>query len=91
MKKEKGIFEQDGISYDYFKCPKCKEELMDMNQLGKTADKYRKLKDAQKTKISRWGNSLAIRISKEFVDALNLKDGDQVLLVKENKTLKILV
>lgn len=29
-------------------------------------------------KVSKWGNSLAVRLPKKVVDALNLKDGDEV-------------
>jgi antitoxin MazE len=28
--------------------------------------------------VSRWGNSLAVRLPSEVVDALNLKEGDQI-------------
>jgi antitoxin MazE len=30
--------------------------------------------------VSRWGNSLAVRLPKSVVDALNLKEGDDVAL-----------
>ena len=28
--------------------------------------------------VSKWGNSLAVRLPSEVVDALNLKEGDQI-------------
>jgi antitoxin MazE len=34
-----------------------------------------------KMQISRWGNSLAVRLSKSLVDELNLKEGDQLNVV----------
>ena len=29
-------------------------------------------------KVSKWGNSLAVRIPAEVVDSLNLKEGDEI-------------
>jgi antitoxin MazE len=29
-------------------------------------------------KVSKWGNSLAVRLPSEVVEALNLKEGDQI-------------
>jgi len=34
----------EGISYNYFKCDKCGEEIVDMNQLHNVAEKYRIMK-----------------------------------------------
>lgn len=31
-------------------------------------------------KVSKWGNSLAVRLPKKVVDALELKDGDEIHL-----------
>ena len=35
--------------------------------------------------VSKWGNSLAVRLPKDVVDALKLKEGDHVKLVANNK------
>jgi len=32
-------------------------------------------------RVSRWGNSLAVRLPRELVDALNLKSGDELEVV----------
>jgi antitoxin MazE len=40
--------------------------------------------------ISKWGNSLAVRLPKAVVDKLELKEGDEVEVVAtEERTLKI--
>lgn len=44
----------EGIGYSYFKCEKCKEEIVDMKQLHHVAEKYRQLK-RYKVKVSDWG------------------------------------
>ena len=35
--------------------------------------------------VSKWGNSLAVRLPKDVVDALKLKEGDHVKLVASGK------
>jgi antitoxin MazE len=40
--------------------------------------------------ISKWGNSLAIRLPKAIADTLELKEGDEVdLVAKDNRTLEV--
>ncbi|MBC5800639.1 MAG: AbrB/MazE/SpoVT family DNA-binding domain-containing protein [Candidatus Eremiobacteraeota bacterium] len=39
--------------------------------------------------ISRWGNSLALRIPKAAVDAANLHEGDSVTISEDGGTLRI--
>jgi len=38
---EKTAKTPEGISYDYFKCNKCGEEIVDIKQLHNVAKKYR--------------------------------------------------
>ena len=38
----------------------------------------------QKTKVSKWGNSLAIRLSSVIVKELGIKEGDQLILNPRN-------
>ena len=42
-----------------------------------------------KALVSRWGNSLALRIPKAAVEALALEDGDAVTITEEKGTLRI--
>lgn len=39
------------------------------------------------TKIQKWGNSYAVRIPKSFIEDLKLKEGFEVNLTVQNKTL----
>ena len=42
---EKSGKTQDKVSYSYFRCNNCKEELLDMKQLEALATEYKRLKD----------------------------------------------
>jgi len=40
--------------------------------------------------VAKWGNSLAVRLPQSVVDALNLKDGDQIeIQVMGERTLEV--
>jgi len=91
MELKKGMFKQDNVEYSYYQCPKCKEEILDMSQLSKAAKQYRKLKSAKKIKFMKWGNSIAVRIAKDFIKDLNIKPGKEAHMVKEGKELKIIL
>ncbi len=79
----------EGIEYNYFKCEKCGEEIVDMKQLHDVAQKYREMKRFN-AKISKWGMSLGLRIPKELVKKYNLKDSKEVIIIPEEKGLKII-
>ena len=39
--------------------------------------------------VAKWGNSLAVRLPAELVRQLDLKEGDQIDLVKDDSTLRV--
>lgn len=39
--------------------------------------------------IARWGNSLAVRLPKDLVRELGLREGDQIDLVKDDGVVKV--
>ncbi|MGE3062325.1 MAG: AbrB/MazE/SpoVT family DNA-binding domain-containing protein [bacterium] len=41
------------------------------------------------TKINAWGNSLAVRIPKNILDELKLKENDSVTVERENNCIRI--
>lgn len=41
------------------------------------------------TKVITWGTSLGIRIPKPFVDELNLKSGDKILMERERNEIVV--
>lgn len=83
MEEGIGTFKEDSIAYKYWKCTKCKREVLDMGQLHEVAEKYRELRRAYAITISKWGNALAIRIPKEIVVSQKIKSGETVRVQKE--------
>jgi len=85
------FFEEDGVEYEYWECQKCGEELLDMNQLHKTAEEYRKLKRSKDIKFMKWGNSIAVRIPKTISDEVGITPGKEGIIVKEKNYIKIML
>ncbi len=78
----------EGVEYRYSKCGKCGEEIVDMKQLHAVAQQYRVMKKYT-AKISKWGESLAIRMPKELVKQYSLKQNEDVTLIPDKKAIKI--
>ena len=79
----------EGVDYSYFKCKKCGEEILDMAQLHNVAEKYREMK-RYNVKLSKWGQSLGLRIPKEVARKYNLKDDREVTVIPEKEGIRIL-
>lgn len=79
----------EGVTYRYFSCGKCGEEIVDMKQLHDVARKYRDMKTFR-AKISKWGMSLGIRIPKELVKKYQFKDDEEVMIIPDEKGIKII-
>jgi len=79
----------DGIGYEYYKCS-CGEEVLDMEQLHEVAEKYRKMK-RHYAKISKWGQSLGLRIPKELSTKYKLTPKSNVAIIDEEDGLKLVV
>ena len=79
----------EGIEYNYFKCTKCGEEILNMNQLHNVAEKNRTMKNYH-VKLTKWGLSLGIRIPKEVVEKYKLKDNEEVVLIPDGKGIKLI-
>ncbi|MFH1409620.1 MAG: AbrB/MazE/SpoVT family DNA-binding domain-containing protein, partial [Nanoarchaeota archaeon] len=88
----KGIMEPkrgktpEGVSYAYFRCKKCSEEIVDMKQLHEVAERYRTMKK-YRVKVNKWGLSFGIRIPKEVFK--KYKFGEEVSLIPEKEGVKI--
>ena len=87
MREKKGEYDE-GVSYSYWHCPKCGEELIDMRQLHDVAEKYRNLKQYTVT-VSKWGDSDAIRIPKELSKQYRFNTKKTVRLIPEKTGIKI--
>lgn len=79
----------EGIEYKYFKCEDCGEEILNMKQLHNVAEKYRTMKRYH-AKVSKWGQSLGLRIPKELVKKYNFRDEKEVTLIPEDKGIRII-
>ena len=90
MKKKKDCFKEDNIEYEYLQCSKCNEEILTMKQLKVLAGKYRKLRKAKEVTFAKWGNSLAVRIPREIVEELKIKEGKQGLMTKDKEGIRII-
>ena len=78
----------EGISYNYFKCSKCGEEIVDMKQLHNVTEKYRIIKKYN-VRLSKWGLSLGLRIPKELVKKYKLENNKEVSIIPEDRSIKI--
>jgi len=79
----------EGVSYNYFRCEKCKEEIVDMKQLHDVAQEYREMKKYN-AKLSKWGMSLGLRIPKELVKKYNFKNNKEVTIIPEDNGIKVI-
>lgn len=78
----------EGIGYNYFKCMKCGEEVLNMSQLHSVAEKYRVIKNYH-VKLTKWGLSLGMRIPKEIVKKYKLKDNAEVVIIPDESGIKV--
>ena len=87
--KELSAKTPEGVSYAYYKCHSCGEEIVDMSQLNAVAQKYREIKKFN-AKISQWGMSLGIRIPKELVKQYKLRSDKEVTIIPEKEGMRII-
>ncbi len=80
---------KDGLIYEYWSCPNCGDEIVDMKQLHEVVEKTRNLKQYTVT-VSKWGDSDAIRIPRELSKRYNFKSKKTVRLIPEKTGIKIL-
>lgn len=79
----------EGIKYSYYKCEECGEEILDMKQLHNVAEKYRQLKRYH-AKLSKWGQSLGLRIPKELTKKYKFKLHKEVTIIPEDEGIKVI-
>lgn len=91
MQKIKDRISQDKVGFEAYKCSSCGEELMNMSQLKSLAAKYRKLRHARPVRFAKWGNSIAVRIPKDFVNDFKIGDGKEGLMTKDKESIRITV
>jgi len=78
------------VEYNYYKCQKCGEEIVDMKQLHAVADKYRTMKQYH-IKLSKWGMSLGLRIPKELAIKYNFTESSEVSVIPEKNGILVIL
>ena len=79
----------ENVTYSYYRCGSCGNEIVDMSQLHAVAEKYRVMKKYS-AKVSKWGLSLGIRIPKELVKKYKFKDEKEVTIIPERKGIRVI-
>jgi len=78
--------DHDGITYNYWKCSKCGEEVLSMRQLHEIAEKEKKM---FAVKIAKWGTAVAMRIPKKIVETYGLIPGKSATIIPEKTGFKV--
>lgn len=76
-----------GVSQRYWKCTRCGDEVVDMEQLHEAAEKWRTLKGAT---FSKWGAAVAIRIPKELARQQKIRAGQEALIAPEKTGFRVI-
>lgn len=79
----------DGLDYVFFRCSGCGVEMASTDQLRRVAEQSRALK-TYNAKITKWGQSLGIRIPKELVTTHKITYNEEVTIVPEEGGFKVL-
>ena len=90
MELIKDNMEQDNVEFDAYRCTKCGEEIMTMNQLKKLAGKYRKLRNSKEITFAKWGNSLAVRIPQDIAKKYDISEGTHGFIIRDKQGIKII-
>lgn len=80
---------REGVEYRYFRCEKCGDEILNMEQLHAVAEKYRLMKK-YRAKLTKWGQSIGLRIPQELVKRYKLKFDKEVTIIPEKEGMKII-
>jgi len=79
----------DGVKYRYFRCEGCGDEIVNTNQLHEVAMKSKAVK-TYTAKITRWGQSLGMRIPKELSFLHDLENSREVTIIPEKEGFRVL-
>lgn len=79
----------ENVTYSYYRCSKCRNEIVDMSQLHAVAEKYRVMK-RYSAKVSSWGFSLGIRIPKDLVKKYKFKNDGRVTIIPEKGSIRVI-
>lgn len=77
---------EEGVVYEGYKCNSCGEVVLDM---GQARTFYKALEKIYSVKLSKWGESLALRIPAAVARSLKLKPRQKARIVQEDKYFKV--
>jgi len=80
----------EGIIYSYWRCLRCKEEVLGMKELHELSNKYQKMRKYT-AKTTKWGLSLGLRIPLQLVKRYNIKNKEELTIIPEEKGFRVLV
>lgn len=75
-----------GVSYEAYHCDACGETVLDMNQARSFMAAAEKTREVT---VSKWGQSLAIRIPKTIAEAFKLRQDAKARIIQEKDGFKI--
>ncbi|MDP3741840.1 MAG: AbrB/MazE/SpoVT family DNA-binding domain-containing protein [Candidatus Micrarchaeota archaeon] len=76
----------EGFEYEAFKCPKCGEELLNMIQAEFFAKTLEKIYNVS---LSKWGESLALRIPASIARSLHLKPKQKARIIPDKNSFRV--
>ena len=80
----------ESVNYTYWRCPKCKEEVLGMKEFHELSEKYKILR-RYSAKTTKWGLSLGIRIPSEIVKRYKIKDKKELTIIPEKRGFRVIV
>lgn len=83
---KKNNVSEEGIAYEAYKCNSCSEVILDM---GQARVFYKALEKIYSVKLSKWGESLAVRIPASVVRSLHLKPRQTARIIQEKNSFKV--
>ncbi len=77
---------EEGVEYEAYRCDKCSDELLDMQQAEKF---YRQLEKIYHVSLSKWGESLALRIPASIARSLHLKPKQKARIIPDKNSFRV--
>ncbi len=83
----KNDISEEGVEYEGYKCNSCGDIILDMDQARVF---YKALEKIYNVKLSKWGESLALRIPAGIARSLHLKPRQKARIIPEKNYFKVI-
>ena len=77
---------EEGVVYDGFKCNSCGDVILDMEQARVF---YKALEKIYNVSLSKWGESLALRIPASIARSLHLKPRQKARIIPDKNSFRV--